>query len=167
VVSSSPALDTVPVTDFILRLGAIEEAISSHPQVAEACVVAIPDQLKGQLPFAFISLSVPDHPDSAIPTPTVASEVQSLVRSRVGAFASLGGIVQGKGMIPKTRSGKTLRRVLRELVENGVYGDLDRSVEVPSTVEDAAAVQVARAKVREYFSRNKGKHKAIEARETA
>ncbi|GIK06560.1 hypothetical protein Aspvir_002210 [Aspergillus viridinutans] len=104
---------------------------------------------------------------SAIPAATVAAEVQSLVWSRVGAFASLGGIVQGKGMIPKTRSGKTLRRVLRELVENGVYGDLDRSVEVPSTVEDPTAVQVARAKVREYFNRNKGKHKAIEARETA
>ena len=110
---------------------------------------------------------MPDHPDSAIPAETVAREVQSLVRSRVGAFASLGGIVQGKGMIPKTRSGKSLRRVLRELVENGVYGGLDREVNVPSTVEDAMAVQVARAKVQEYFHKNKGKHKAIEAREKA
>ncbi|KAK9617012.1 putative NRPS-like protein biosynthetic cluster [Aspergillus fumigatus] len=159
--------DVLNVSAYRLSSGAIEEAISSHPQVAEACVVAIPDQLKGQLPFAFISLSVADHPDSAIPAPTIAAEVQSLVRSRVGAFASLGGIVQGKGMIPKTRSGKTLRRVLRELLENGVYGDLDRSVEVPSTIEDATAVQVARAQVRKYFNRNKGKHKAIEARETA
>jgi propionyl-CoA synthetase len=129
-------------------------------------VVAIPDELKGQLPFAFISLSVSDHPDSATPAANVAKEIQSLVRSRVGAFASLGGIVQGKNMIPKTRSGKTLRRVLRELVENAVYGDFDRSVEVPSTIEDATAVEVARAKVREYFNKNTGKHKAIEARET-
>ncbi|GIC92268.1 putative acetate-CoA ligase [Aspergillus udagawae] len=159
--------DVLNVSAYRLSSGAIEEAIASHPQIAEACVVAIPDQLKGQLPFAFISLSVPDHPDSAIPAATVATEVQSLVRSRVGAFASLGGIVQGKGMIPKTRSGKTLRRVLRELVENGVYGDLDRSVDVPSTVEDATAVQVARAKIREYFNKNKGKHKAIEARDMA
>ncbi|KAL4994080.1 putative acetate-CoA ligase [Aspergillus recurvatus] len=157
--------DVLNVSAYRLSSGAIEEAISSHPQVAEACVVAIPDELKGQRPFAFISLSVPDHPDSAIPAATVAQEVQSLVRSRVGAFASLGGIVQGQGMIPKTRSGKTLRRVLRQLVENGVHGDFDQSVEVPSTVEDATVVQVARAKVREYFHKNKGKHKAIEARE--
>ncbi|KAL4745666.1 hypothetical protein BDW72DRAFT_186295 [Aspergillus terricola var. indicus] len=159
--------DVLNVSAYRLSSGAIEEAIVSHPQVVEACVVAIPDELKGQRPFAFISLSVPNHPDSAIPAATVAEEVQSLVRSRVGAFASLGGMVQGKGMIPKTRSGKTLRRVLRELVENGVYGDFDRSVEVPSTVEDATTVQVARAKVREYFHKNNGKHKAIEAREKA
>ncbi|KAL4740411.1 putative acetate-CoA ligase [Aspergillus similis] len=159
--------DVLNVSAYRLSSGAIEEAIASHPQVVEACVVAIPDELKGQRPFAFISLSVPDHLDSAIPAATVAREVQSLVRSRVGAFASLGGIVQGKGMIPKTRSGKTLRRVLRELVENGVYGDFDRTVEVPSTVEDATVVQVARAKVREYFHKNQGKHKAIEAREKA
>ncbi|KAJ6091771.1 hypothetical protein N7467_003740 [Penicillium canescens] len=158
--------DVLNVSAYRLSSGAIEEAISSHPQVAESCVVAIPDELKGQLPFAFISLAVSDHPDSATPAANVAKEIQSLVRSRVGAFASLGGIVQGKNMIPKTRSGKTLRRVLRELVENGVYGDFDRSVEVPSTIEDATAVEVARAKVREYFNKNTGKHKAIEARET-
>lgn len=54
-------------------------------------------------------------------------------------------------MIPKTRSGKTLRRVLRELVENGVKGDFDARVNVPPTVEDAEVVQVARGRVREYF----------------
>ncbi|KAJ5400902.1 NRPS-like protein biosynthetic cluster [Penicillium sp. CMV-2018d] len=156
--------DVLNVSAYRLSSGAIEEAISSHPQVADSCVVAVPDGLKGQLPFAFISLSVPDHPESAIPTATVAREIQSLVRTRVGAFASLGGIVQGKGMIPKTRSGKTLRRVLRELVENGVHGEFDRCVEVPSTVEDATAVQVARAKIREYFTNNMGRHHAIESR---
>jgi propionyl-CoA synthetase len=167
VVSSKPPFDNIQGADFMPNAGSIEEAISSHPQVAEACVVAIPDELKGQLPFAFISLSVPDHQDSAIPTATVASEIQSLVRSRVGAFAALGGIVQGKSMIPKTRSGKTLRRVLRELVENGVYGEFDKSVDVPSTIEDGMAVEVARAKIREYFDKNQGKHKAIEGRGTA
>ncbi|KAL4755855.1 uncharacterized protein BDW70DRAFT_165055 [Aspergillus foveolatus] len=133
--------DVLNISAYRMSSGAIEEAIASHPQVVETCVVAIPDDLKGQRPFAFISLSAPDHPDSAIPAATVAQEVQSLVRSRVGAFASLG--------------------------ENGVYGDLDRDVDVPSTAEDAMAVQVARAKVQEYFHKNKGKHKAIEAREKA
>lgn len=67
-------------------------------------------------------------------------------------------------MIPKTRSGKTLRRVLRELVENGVHGDFEKSVNVPATVEDRAVVEVARGKVREYFEVKKGVHGAIEGR---
>lgn len=146
-------------------LGAIEQAISSHPLVAESCIVGIPDELKGQLPFAFITLSVADHPESAVPDTNITFEIQSLVRKQVGAFASLGGIIQGKGMIPKTRSGKTLRRVLRELVENGVHGEFAKEVAVPSTVEDAAVVEVARAKVKEYFEKSGRKHKAIEARE--
>lgn len=54
-------------------------------------------------------------------------------------------------MIPKTRSGKTLRRVLRELVENAVEGEFEKGVNVPATVEDAGVVEVARGLVREYF----------------
>lgn len=140
--------------------GGIEQAIASHPLVAESCIVGIPDPLKGQLPFAFITLSTPTHPSSAVPDPKFAAEVQALVRKQVGAIASLGGIVQGRGMIPKTRSGKTLRRVLRELVENATRGEFDAAVGVPSTVEDAAVVEVAREKVREYFKEVGGKHMA-------
>ena len=147
-----------------MSAGAIEQAISLHPLVAESCVVGIPDELKGQLPFAFITLSVADHPEPAVPDAKISLEIQSLVRKQVGAFASLGGIVQGKGVIPKTRSGKTLRRVLRELLENGTHGEFAKDVAVPSTVEDAAVVEVARAKVKEYFDMNSGKHKAIDAR---
>lgn len=142
--------------------GGIEQAISSHPIVAECCVVGIPDSLKGQLPFAFVTLSTASHPTSAVPDPAFATEVQALVRNQVGAIASLGGIVQGRGMIPKTRSGKTLRRVLRELVENATRGEFDREVAVPSTVEDAAVVQVAREKVREYFARHGERHRGVE-----
>jgi propionyl-CoA synthetase len=84
------------------------------------------------------------------------------VRQQVGPIATLGGIVQGKGMIPKTRSGKTLRRVLRELVEHAVEGDYDKDVAVPSTVEDSSVVDVARAKLREYFEKNGGVHAAVQ-----
>lgn len=73
------------------------------------------------------------------------------MREQIGAIASLGGIIQGRGMIPKTRSGKTLRRVLRELVENGVQGEYNAKVGVPPTVEDAEVVEKARAVVKEYF----------------
>lgn len=68
-------------------------------------------------------------------------------------------------MIPKTRSGKTLRRVLRDLLENATHGDLDKEVSVPSTIEDQEAVNVARQKVKEYFDlKGKDLHKATEAR---
>jgi propionyl-CoA synthetase len=127
-------------------------------------VVGIPDALKGQLPFAFVTLSVPDHPASALPDPTLADEIQKAVRRQIGGIAALGGIIQGKGMIPKTRSGKTLRRVLRELVENGVHGEFDKDVAWPATIEDASVIEVARGKVVEYFKAKGGAHQAIEAR---
>jgi propionyl-CoA synthetase len=74
-------------------------------------------------------------------------------------------MIQGRGMIPKTRSGKTLRRVLRDLIENATHQEFDKEVNVPSTIEDQEAVNVAREKVREYFSiRGKDLHKATEAR---
>lgn len=148
--------------------GSIEQAISSHPSIAECCVVGIPDALKGHLPFAFVTLSTGEHPTSAVPSADLLKEVQRLVREQIGAIAALGGMVQGKGMIPKTRSGKTLRRVLRELVENAVHGAFDGEVQVPATVEDAAAVEVARAKIREYFEvKGAEAHRATEAREKA
>lgn len=121
-------------------------------------MVGIPDALKGQLPFAFVGTSA-DVPDDRL-----LEELQKLVRTQVGPIATLGGMIQGPGMIPKTRSGKTLRRVLRQLVENAVHGDFDREVTVPSTVEDAGVVEVARGRVREYFREKGGAHKSIEER---
>ena len=67
-------------------------------------------------------------------------------------------------MIPKTRSGKTLRRVLRELVENAVHEEFDKEVQIPATVEDVAVVELARGKIREYFEEKGGAHKATEGR---
>lgn len=140
--------------------GAIEQAITSHPDVAEACVVGIPDDLKGHLPFAFTTLSTTDHPASALPDQGLFEQVQAHVRDQIGPIASLGGMIQGKGMIPKTRSGKTLRRVLRELVENAVHGEFRKAVSIPATVEDVSVVEVARAKVQEYFEVQAEAHKA-------
>jgi propionyl-CoA synthetase len=131
----------------LIKTGAIEQAICSHPGVAEACVVGIPDDLKGHLPFAFVSLGA----NAQIATDELYSGIQGAVREQIGAIARLGGMIEGKGMIPKTRSGKTLRRVLRELVENAVVGEYDKEVQVPSTVEDAEVVGVARRMIKQYF----------------
>ncbi|KAL2264697.1 hypothetical protein VTJ83DRAFT_7207 [Remersonia thermophila] len=151
--------DIINVAAHRLSTGALEQAITSHPLVTEACVVGIPDALKGQLPFAFVTASEEAGDDEKL-----LGEIQKLVRTQVGAIATLGGMIRGKGVIPKTRSGKTLRRVLRELVENAVHGEVDKEVNVPSTVEDAGAVRAAREKVREYFRVQGAKHRAIETK---
>ncbi|KAJ4407269.1 putative NRPS-like protein biosynthetic cluster [Gnomoniopsis sp. IMI 355080] len=156
--------DIINVAAHRLSTGTLEQAITSHPQVTEACVVSIPDALKGALPFAFVLTS----PACALDDAQLLAEIQKLVRTQVGAIASLGGMIRTKSnakpIIPKTRSGKTLRRVLRELLENGVHDEFDKTVSVPSTVEDASVVETARGAVRDYFEKKGGAHKAIEAR---
>lgn len=91
----------------------------------------------------------------AVPSRELFSEVNAIVREQIGAIASLGGMIQGRGMIPRTRSGKTLRRVLRELVGNAVVGEFEKAVGVPPTVEDGEVVEAARERVREYFLVNR------------
>ncbi|KAF5532778.1 propionyl synthetase [Fusarium phyllophilum] len=145
--------DVLNVSAHRLSSGSIEQAIAAHPRVVEVCIVGVPDSLKGQLPFAFVALSGQGCADPAVPSELVVKEIQQLVRGQVGAIASLGGIIQGKGMIPKTRSGKMLRRVLKEMVENAIPGDFDKEVAVPSTIEDVSTLTVARARIREYFER--------------
>ena len=65
-----------------------------------------------------------------------------------GPIASLGGFISAPGIIPKTRSGKTLRRCLKEALENGLNGEFEKEVTVPATVEDPAVVEKARAAVK-------------------
>ncbi|KAF9886151.1 hypothetical protein FE257_011976 [Aspergillus nanangensis] len=145
--------DIINVAAHRFSTGAIEQAILSHPEIGEASVVGIPDSLKGHLPFAFVQPRTGSGPLPATPSAALFKEVNQLVREQIGAIASLGGMIQGRGMIPKTRSGKTLRRVLRELVEQGAEGRYDAAVNVPPTVEDAEVVDVARGRVKEYFEK--------------
>lgn len=128
-------------------------------------MVGIPDTVKGHLPFAFITLSTRQHPHEAVPSDDLFKEIQENVREQIGAIASLGGMIQGARMIPKTRSGKTLRRVLRQLLENAVHGEFEKDVQIPATIEDVDMVNVARCKIREYFEvKGKDLHKATQAR---
>jgi propionyl-CoA synthetase len=109
--------------------GAIEEAISSHPAVAECCVIGIPDEMKGSLPFAFVVTYSPQDETKLF------ADIQKEVRSQQGSIASLGGMIsakQGENLIPKTRSGKMLRRNLREIVENVLNGEIEKEVQIPA-----------------------------------
>ncbi|OQD90979.1 hypothetical protein PENANT_c001G01242 [Penicillium antarcticum] len=155
--------DIINVAAHRLGTGTIEQAILSHPAISEAVVIGLPDPVKGHLPFAFIQPKAGSIPEEstegylpAKPSEKLFTEVNGLVREQIGAIASLGGMIQGRGMLPKTRSGKTLRRVLRELVELAVQGDYGGFVKVPPTVEDGDVVDVARGRVREYFEGVKG-----------
>ncbi|KAI7778576.1 hypothetical protein LA080_001997 [Diaporthe eres] len=156
--------DVINTAGHRLSTSIIEQAITSHPLVAEASVVGIPDALKGQLPFAFVTLSTPEHPHSAIPNQRLINGIQKRVREQVGGIATLGGIIQGKGIIPKTRSGKTLRRVLKELIENAVHEEFEKDIVWPATIEDVSTVETARGKIAEYFKTKGARHKAIEDR---
>lgn len=105
--------------------------------------------MKGHVPFAFVAI--------ASPPPDLLKDLNARLRHSIGPIASLGGFIASPGIIPKTRSGKTLRRVLREILEHAVAGDFEKEVTVPATVEDAAVVEKAREAVREYFTSGEGK----------
>ena len=90
------------------------------------------------------------------PSPTLFKDLNGLVRKQIGGIATLAGVVVLE-KIPKTRSGKTLRRVLREIVEKGMDGDWTSQLAVPATVEDTSHVDWAREMVKEWMEeKNRG-----------
>ncbi|OQV07003.1 hypothetical protein CLAIMM_11497 [Cladophialophora immunda] len=145
--------DIINVAAHRLSAGAIEGAIMMHPAVAEVAVVGMPDPVKGHVPFAFVV--PPEGSSAAVALPALSKEIDQLVRNQIGGIASLGGVIYGRGLIPKTRSGKSLRRCLRQLVEHGVRGDYDHKVDYPATIEDKEVVEEARRSVIEYFEKKR------------
>ena len=141
--------DVLNVAAHRLSTGAIEQALGSNPDVTEVAVVPLPDQMKGQVPFAF--LTIQDPPSGLL------KDLNDRLRHHIGPIASLGGFISAPGIIPKTRSGKTLRRCLKEILEHGLEGEFEKEVNVPATVEDPAVVDKAKAAVKEYFTKGEGK----------
>jgi propionyl-CoA synthetase len=123
--------DVVNVAGHRLSTGAIEAVISEHPDVAECAVVAVTDELKGHVPRAFVVLKRGDHNDQI-----VASEIVRRVRDTIGPIASLRQ-VDIVAALPKTRSGKILRRSIRAILDG-----LDDPI--PSTIEDASVLDSIR-----------------------
>lgn len=120
--------DVINVAGHRLSTASMEEAIALHPAVAECAVVAKQDRLKGELPIAMVVLK----PESQKEVDTIEQQLTQKVRESVGPIASLKEVVVVL-RLPKTRSGKVLRRILRTLV-NG------KSYQVPSTIEDPAVI---------------------------
>ncbi|MEO8256409.1 MAG: acetate--CoA ligase [Acidobacteriota bacterium] len=110
----------------------VESALVDHPSVAEAAVVGKPHEIKGQAIAAFVTVK-----DGVEPTPELASELKQHVAKMIGAIARPDEILFAADL-PKTRSGKIMRRLLRDIAEGKALGDT-------TTLSDPAAV--ARLKV--------------------
>ncbi len=124
--------DVINVSGHRLSTGSIEEVLASHPAVAECAVIGVADQLKGQLPRGFVVLKAGverDHDE-------LAAELVALVREQVGAVVSLREVTVVDGL-PKTRSGKILRKTMREVADG-------KDAVVPSTIEDPAVLDALR-----------------------
>ncbi|GAA6141213.1 propionate--CoA ligase [Hydrogenophaga sp. 5NK40-0174] len=125
--------DVINVAGHRLGTREIEESISSHANVAEVAVVGVADQLKGQVAVAFAVLkdaSVADTPEAAL---KLEGEIMKVVDSQLGAVARPAR-VRFVSVLPKTRSGKLLRRAIQAVCEGRDPGDL-------TTMEDPAALQ--------------------------
>jgi propionyl-CoA synthetase len=125
--------DVINVAGHRLGTREIEEAVSMHPNVAECAVVGVADPLKGQMPLAFAVLKDPGKPTSA-------EEVMQTVDKQLGAIARPKA-VHFVMLLPKTRSGKTLRRSIQALAEGRDPGDL-------TTIEDPNALEQIRQALR-------------------
>jgi propionyl-CoA synthetase len=128
--------DVINVAGHRLGTREIEEAVQAHAGIAEVAVVGVADQLKGQVPVAFAVVKDP----ARIATPegiaTMRKEVMDTVDRELGAIARPGA-VHFVTVLPKTRSGKLLRRSIQALAEGRDPGDL-------TTIEDPAALEQIR-----------------------
>ncbi|MCP4878596.1 MAG: propionyl-CoA synthetase [Gammaproteobacteria bacterium] len=127
--------DVINVAGHRLSTGEMEEIVGKHPMVAECAVIGRRDELKGQLPMGFIVLK---NTEGAEPE-QVVTELVSMVRQDIGAVAAFKeALVVAR--LPKTRSGKILRKTLRSMVDGDDYV-------VPSTIEDPAALDEIKAQL--------------------
>jgi propionyl-CoA synthetase len=125
--------DVINVAGHRLGTREIEESIASHPNVAEVAVVGVADQLKGQVAMAFAVLKDPSRaatPEAAL---KLEGEIMKLVDGQLGAVARPSR-VRFVTALPKTRSGKLLRRAIQAVCESRDPGDL-------TTIEDPSALQ--------------------------
>jgi propionyl-CoA synthetase len=120
--------DVINVSGHRLSTGAMEQVVASHPAVAECAVIGVADPLKGQRPSGYVILKSGADVEEA----ELAADLVKLVRSEIGAVADFKEVrvVQA---LPKTRSGKILRKTMRQIADGDEYV-------VPSTIEDASVL---------------------------
>ena len=125
--------DVINVAGHRLGTREIEESISSHPNVSEVAVVGMEDKLKGQVAMAFVILKDARPAESAEGRAALAREVMAVVDRQLGAVARPARVLFVP-QLPKTRSGKLLRRSIQAICEGRSPGDL-------TSIEDPASLQ--------------------------
>ena len=123
--------DVINVAGHRLGTAEVESALVAHPNVAEAAVVGFPHELKGQGIYAYVTLKA-----GATPTDVLRKELVAWVRKEISAIATPDFIQWAPGL-PKTRSGKIMRRILRKIAANDTdeLGDTSTLAD-PSVVDD-------------------------------
>ena len=118
--------DVINIAGHRLSTGAMEEIIATHPSVAECAVFGSNDALKGQLPIGLVVLKAGVNQD----TEELKTELVKMVRKKIGPIACYKetAVVQ---RLPKTRSGKILRGIMRSIANGKEY-------RMPSTIDDPA-----------------------------
>ncbi len=126
--------DVLNVSGHRLGTAEVESALVLHPQVAEAAVVGYPHAIKGQGIYAYVTAML-----NASTSDTLKEELVQLVRKEIGPFAKP-DVIQWAPGLPKTRSGKIMRRILRKIAENEVddLGDTTTLAD-PSVIQDLIA----------------------------
>jgi len=128
--------DVINVAGHRLSTGSMEAVVAAHPDVAECAVIGVHDDLKGQLPRAFVVLKA----GADIEADVLQAQVVQAVREQIGPVAALRDVVVVPAL-PKTRSGKILRRTMRGIAAG-------RDEPVPSTIEDPAVLDYLRVVLR-------------------
>jgi len=128
--------DVINVAGHRLSTGSMEAVLAQHPAVAECAVIGVADELKGQLPHGYVVLKtgVEVDPDELV------AELVERVRSEVGAVAAFKSVTVVPAL-PKTRSGKILRKSMRQIADGA-------DPAVPSTIEDPAVLDALRPMLR-------------------
>ncbi|BBY31613.1 propionyl-CoA synthetase [Mycolicibacterium sediminis] len=122
--------DVINVAGHRLSTGAIEAVLGTHPSVAECAVIGVADDIKGQVPRGFVVLKAGATGEGLV------DELVAAVRENIGAVASLKR-VDVVAALPKTRSGKILRKTMRGIADG-------RDEPLPSTIEDAGVIDALR-----------------------
>ncbi|MDT2033414.1 MAG: acetate--CoA ligase [Planktomarina sp.] len=123
--------DVINVSGHRMGTAEIESALVAHPKIAEAAVVGYPHNIKGQGIYCYVTLMTGENP-----TDELRLELRNWVRKEIGPIASP-DLIQWAPGLPKTRSGKIMRRILRKVAEDdfGTLGDTSTLAD-PSVVQD-------------------------------
>jgi len=128
--------DVINVAGHRLSTGSMEAVLASHPAVAECAVIGVRDALKGQLPRGLVVLKA----GTSTPEHTLRDELIAAVRNEIGPVAAFRD-VSVVDALPKTRSGKILRKTMRAIADG-------RDEPVPSTIEDPSVLEALRPVLR-------------------